>query len=372
MPRFYLTPPSGYADSYYDVQFTAEFDQADLAKVAVINATTGEYLTIVAVTNGHIQGDKLAVAEKTNTIQGFINLFNNDKMNIKLNEYNQLEIKCLLMFPDKTEEYSTVFYNESKSLDAGIVPFNISINNEIVDIMKHEPLRLTMTASAEAKVELAIKEEDSIGQFFHFDIVTKNGLNRINVPSPLLFTELQAQGKGFKKFKLYYVKFEGINYSGFVNRKYIPIQGLSFCFNSDYMPVLNSSRQGPIGKLSQDFVLSHRYLVPTWKEFSNFHKEIDEEASAKMNRFLYEAIDMRTVPLEVASVSEDKAKTIRRELQLEGYRHIEVAVPRMETKPFLSGMLEATPLSYTSTIKSDLNLNAKKGGCGCSRKKLNV
>ena len=102
--KLILDPPSGHSDSYLDVSFKVETDMSDKIEIQFFNITANEPLEILSVTQGYIFEEYTVITKNTNVVEGFINIFNKDKMNEKLKDYIRVEIKCITkMFKGETD-----------------------------------------------------------------------------------------------------------------------------------------------------------------------------------------------------------------------------------------------------------------------------
>jgi len=394
--NFSIDPPSGHASSYMDIKFSLDFDKADKVVIKLHNKATSEDIHILGVMSGHILNETEAVSKNTNSIEGFFNVFNRDKMNDKLADFVAVDIQCQATFyrgEAKTKQSRTVtFYNESKSLDGSVVPFDLVVENPNIDIKHNIPLKLQIVCSAEKKYELAIRSVSGEHNY-QFEVVTKKGRLDLVIPSELLFFNLGIKRNPINRFGIYYVKLEGVDLSGFRNRKFIPISNTNLKFNSlSVMPEIQQ-RQDPVGRdLSDDFVISDRYFVHTFREFSGYGGRLSHSNRKLLNmsRFLFEAQHMNQKSSEPkklrAAGKQDATKNVRKEMRrssLESnYQN------RFGGKDSSEKLLSTVSSSYArkySTTKRDLaepesrktgrqvkvfGRPAKKsGGCGCARKK---
>lgn len=351
MPKFSLSPTSGYPNSYYDIQFTVETETI-ASKIYILNKTAGQFLNILGVSSGSIQNENLIIPKNKQT-QGYINLFNGDKMNTGLEKYQSVEIACLI---DGKEESNVVFYNEGKSLDSDILPFSLFVDKPIVDIEKHEPLKMRFACNAEKKYELCIRNPE-IQEDSTFEVVTKRGITEIEIPSEVLYHDLNLENNFAKIFKINYVQFEGIDYDGFLNRKYIPIN-IDIRFQN---PQQSPLPQNKPNWMNEEFIISDRYWVHTHKQFSGFGEiEHDPKKSTNMSRLLFEAIDMKAPKLKT---QQNTAENVHHEIKQAAYKQI--AVPRTNSKPFLNVYNAQKQSQQIGTF----SVPTPKKDCGCSRKK---
>ncbi len=394
--NFSIDPPSGHASSYMDIKFSIKFEKADKVIVKLYNKVTDENIHILGVMSGHILNETDAVSKNTTSVEGFFNVFNRDKMNDKLADFVAVDIECRATFyrgDVETKQSRTVtFYNESKSLDGSVVPFDLIVENPEIDIKHNIPLKLQIVCSEEKKYELAIRSAHGEHNY-QFEVMTKKGMLDLVIPSELLFFNLGIKRNPINRFSIYYVKLEGVDLSGFRNRKFIPISNTNLKFNSlSVMPEIQH-RQDPIGRdLSDEFIISDRYFVHTFREFSGYGGRLSHSNRKLLNmsRFLFEAQHMNKKSFEPKSLraagKPDATKNIRKEMRrssLESnYQN------RFGGKDSSDKLLSTVSASYArkySTAKSDLavpesrkagrQVNVlgkpakKSGGCGCARKK---
>lgn len=370
---FRLKPSSGHADSCLDVKFYIKVDQAEKLKIELFNDTVNEQLNILSVTQGCIEEEVRAIVF-SNTMEGYINIFNQDKLNKKFNQYNSVDIKCVVTIDDihKEEEIIT-FYNESKPLDADIIPFDVIIDNPEVDLRNLVPLSLHIICDSEKKYELSIRSIND-NKFCSFEVVTKKGRTDVLVPAEVLWADLDLSS-GHKKYQLYWTKFEGITYMRFMNRKYIPISDSRITFNTTNIKPLSQNRKGPTGKdMSSDFVLSHRYFVHTWKEFTAFSNRIISwnRNMDKALQFIHESQDLQSDISIVARPKQQERITDK----VESFKASTDSRQRLLINAYKTAFAQrkqkqaVTPQSsqHVETF-SKSNIPSSKKGCGCSRKK---
>ena len=369
-----LDPPSGHSDSYLDVSFKVETDMSDKIEIQFFNITTNETLEILSVAQGYIFEEYTVITKNTNVVEGFINIFNKDKMNEKLKDYIRIEIKCTTKISkgDTTvEEVSTIFfYNESQSLDANIIPFDLIVDNANLDLENNVPLKMCIISNDDKKYEMAIRSSDG-RSMCTFDIFAKKGKNDIYLPSEIIWHDLQIIHNYNKKFQIYWAKFEGVNHMRFMNRKYIPIENTNITFNARTMKPKPQTRLGPTGiDLPQDFILSHRYFVHTWKDYSAFgEQKIAKDIRTERAKLIYSVetmdISKKKDTGEVNTLSVPPVQELadpRQRLVLNAYRQVynqKKVITRSDQSFYKS--------SVTSAAKTQPS--EKKKGCGCSRKK---
>ena len=310
-----LDPPSGYADSYMDIQFTVTVDEpCESMEVKFVNKNTKEAMPILAVLSGRIVNETAAIDENTDIIDGYFNLFSGDKTNRLLNQFSSVSIECSVTYDRKgkktTEVQRAVFYNESKSLDAEIVPFDINIENTVVDIENGIPLKLQVIGG-DSRYELSLQSSDGL-QKCSFEFIGKGGPVDVTVPAEIICAELELKRSSQKTFQMYYTKFEGLTETGYVGRKYVPIIGAEITFTSNKINLQPQERMGPTGKLNDDFLLSDMYLVHTHRNFTAFGSRPDHiMASCNFPRFFTEAMEMRKIDLDRQGIENSKEISIR-------------------------------------------------------------
>lgn len=315
-----LSPPSGHADSYLDITFRIRFDEkVDQAKITVFNDTVNEPLDILGVIGGFISLETTAIFKDSLMAEGFINIFNQDKMNKKLGAYQSVDIRFVaevtINGEQSTIENVVVFYNESQSLDADIIPFDVSIDNPDLDIASGEPLRINVTSDVDKSYEIAIKSEFSEA-VCNFMVAARKGRTSISIPSEVIYSDLELDRKRSTKCGLYYVKRKGVTYARLMNHVYIAISNSALTFRAPktLMPKAQT-RLSPIGtELGDDFVLSDRYLVHTHKDFSSFGKKTDfhPRRLSYLTRFFHESQDMiQPKSIKSLGVSEEENMTDR-------------------------------------------------------------
>jgi hypothetical protein len=296
--RFRLDPPSGHADSYLDIRFIVDFDRSDKAEVTLYNNTLNQPLEVLAVSHGFILDGKIATIRNGTSIEGFINIFNRDKMNSALKNYTSIDVRCELKLFNKDEltehMFVETFYNESKSLDASVLPFDIVLHNPEIDLATNQPLRLSFVSSQERFYELCLMDEQE-NRICTFDVVAKQGKTDFVLPSEIIFSDLgvSSLAKPRTTFDLFWTKFEGVDYSKFANRKRIRIPDCRITIIGTSMMPRPQQRMGPIEELPSNFVLSDRYFVHTYRDFSGFGAKNFDSLRMKRLTFLhYEALDM--------------------------------------------------------------------------------
>ena len=161
-----LDPPSGHTDSYLDIRFRIDLEEAvSSIKVRLFNDTVKEQLKIIAIVSGYISRETTAIVTDTDHIEGYINLFSDDKMNRRLSAFPNVDIwaEVELTKDNKTEIVTLKheFYNESKSLDSSVLPFDLVIEKSEINLDDHETLRLYLITDVEKNYELSIRSEDA-------------------------------------------------------------------------------------------------------------------------------------------------------------------------------------------------------------------
>ena len=289
--NFTLNPPSGHADSYVDIQFVIETDQAVNARVSFFNETTNDDISIIGVNSGYIT-ENVAVFNESKSMVGFIDLFPNDKMNSGLSNKDQISIKCTIEINGKMEIMNAVFYNESQSLDAGVIPFDITLPKKDINISNHENLEMKISSNSEKLFELCIRSDENINNWCCFTVMARNGVTSVKIPSEIIYSDLNMSSNKTRTFGLYYIKPEGITYSRFMNRKFVKILDITFTFDS--FTLLPVSRFGPVGELDSNFILSDRYFVHTFKDFTSLKVKNDYPTYkiANITWFFHESQDM--------------------------------------------------------------------------------
>lgn len=369
--KFRLDPSSGYAGSYLDIQFVISFDQCDRAEITLLNKLNNQAINILSG-NGRILNNTVLIIEKSNVANGYINIFNYDKMNYKIEKMPSIEIFCRVTryISDEVLQEDSIceFYNESMSLDREIAPFDIQIENQEINLDINEPLKLTIISSKEEKYELALKSV--IGNTMYvFEILSHKGKCSFEIPAEVLSYHLNLSKPGNKLFLLHFVKYEGITPSGHMNRKFIPLANAEIRFHGTFK-LLPQDRKGPDGTdLSKDFILSDRYFVHTWKEFSSYTKRSENiQTVSNMPRLLNEVYSIRKTIKQAPETLENK-----RILKKESYKEMPSKFVKssldFDRKSFfnqISHRVTTKTQPQKKIISSEIR---KSGGCGCSRQK---
>lgn len=278
--NFTLDPSSGFADSYLDVEFSVLIPDYPKAVIHINNETSGDQLQILGTSFGHIlNGNNLILKNKTSTT-GHINIFNHDKMNKKFLAYRSVTLKCIAEFYDNQnqkvgeEEESVIFYNETHSLDADIIPFDLIIHNRTVNVTENEALSIDVISDIPRKYELCINSLDDKLRC-HIEVTARAGKTTVSIPAEFLYYDLSLRDNKNKKFKFSYVKHQGTTISRVANKRYISIQDseINFQVSGGLTPV-PQHRRDPIGRLiSKEFVISDRYLVMCPNAYSGFARK---------------------------------------------------------------------------------------------------
>lgn len=366
---FKLDPPSGHANSYLDIKFQIEMESSEYTEIEIINLHNKQKIEILGVSNGFIKNETTIVAKNISSIEGYINIFNRDKMNSGLENIASINIKAVakITINGEVKEESSVltFYNESKSADSEIIPFDFQVNNT-VNLDSDRSLVINARSTVSRKYELCIKHEYSS---YHFNIYAIAGNNTVNIPISVLYYELDISKS--PTFDLYWVKFEGLGYSKVMNRKYIKIPDSNVTFSGKKVRIYPQPRLGPAGEiLPKTFVLSDRYFVHTYRDFSGLGGEgINPVRVKKLNFFMHESQDMQ-IPGLILS----KENTLLRQEQIQ--EKLTTNKTNVKQKSFLENFTnnyirQNTGSVTTFGLSSKQQLTPNQGGCGCSRKSKN-
>lgn len=310
-----ITPSSGIDNSYFDIKFVVSFNEIKSNfKLYFLNKSNNTRLEILATSSGYINTDGIIVSPPCSKIEGFFNLFNDDKMNIALEQYFKVELECVVESDSGIEKSVVFFYNESFSSDKHILPFSISLKNNIIDLSSNKPFSFDITADGEKSLHFVIGT--IIGNIaYDFFIYTKNGTLTINIPLEILHYELSLYKTYDKKFQLYYMKKHGVSYTNIINEKKIPLENTDITFVNRLL-LFPQTRFDPLGKeLSYEhFLPSDRYFVPTPKDFTFYSRmKTDAVRSSYSSRFKNEILclrymnDMnRQIPINVWKTEEQR------------------------------------------------------------------
>lgn len=384
MIKFKLDPPSGYTNSYQDIRFEVFFPKSEQAEIRLFNDTLKQQLEILSVTQGYIQNENVVISKNVSSVEGFINIFNRDKMNIMLNHYTSVDIRCEVICDSGRHESSQTFYNESKSLDSQVVPFDISIQNAD-NIQNGAPMRLSLVCDSERKFELSIR--DGFGtRNCTFEIYAHRGTTTVDVPAEVIYYDLRlAENKSAKTFNLYWTKFEGFDYSKFMNRKHILLANTSIVLAPGKVARNPQTRIGPVGELPGEFVLSDRYFVHTHKTFSGFgEKALHPIRMKRLTFFMHEAQDIQSKSDDVMALAIDERKSKLAEMQhlmkqeqlKKKPRHLGVSAQKQFLESFspIYNKRAADSMPMAAVVAQPttpaLAPARKSGGCsGCGRKR---
>lgn len=382
--KFRLDPPSGHADSYLDIRFFVDFNRCEKAEVRLFNDSIEQPLEILAVSKGYIVDGKVATIRNAADIDGFISLFNRDKMNSALNEYTCVNIRCELSLFNKDEvekfTFTETFYNESKSLDAAVLPFDIEVHNPEIKVDKNEPLRMSIISTENRFYELSIRNEQGT-RYCTFDVFAKKGKTDFILPCEVLFSDLDIPSTQRQKnhFGLFWSKFEGVDYSKFVNRKRIRVPNCRITILGDKIMPQPQTRIDPVGgQLSADFVLSDRYLVHTHKDYSGFGaKSFDSIRMKRLTFFHHEALDMNNPQINPHDdIKSSKLQNILSQGDaIERPKIKSFGISKQKKflttfSPVFAKRATTRPVGATTTKTPTEAPKKKTGGCaGCGRKK---
>lgn len=290
-----ITPTSGVDNSYFDIKFAVHLNESKSNfKLYFLNKSNNTRLEMLATSSGYIDSNGIIFSPPCNKIEGFFNLFNDDKMNVELEQYFKIELECIIESDSGTEKSVVFFYNESFSSDKQILPFSITLKNNIIDLSSDEPLSFNITADGEKSIHLVIGT--TIGNIaYDFFVYTTKGTLIINIPLEVLHHELSLYKTYDKKFQLYYMKKHGVSYTNIVNEKKIPLENTDITF-VNHLQLFAQTRFDPLGKeLSYEhFLPSDRYFVPTPKDFTFYSRiKIDNIRSSYSSRFKNEILSLR-------------------------------------------------------------------------------
>jgi len=372
MINFTLHPASGHANAYFDVKFSIS-SESKIEEIRIYNKQArNQQLDVLAVVDGYIQNGNLVKAEGAESASGYINLFNNDKSNSQLDKYTNVDIRCEVLYLDgKKESESVTFYNESQSLDMSVIPFDLNIDNPHIDIKNNLPLRLQAISHADSKYELCILSEDKKVSS-PFEVILKKGKNTINFPSEVIFSDLELDKNFTKKFSIYYVKFEGRDHKGYKNRKYIPIANTDLSFNSHKLHTQPQTKNDPSGRLlPEDFILSDRYFIPVSKEYSALSNKSNFTPQKLHNftAFMHEAQNMQSIDKAIEFSTKGRSPEIKKSVfhnEITQKTAKMMQSDRKEVQAFATKYTKSSASSQPATINQ-----TKKGGCGCTRKRIN-
>lgn len=307
--KFSLNPSSGYTDSFFDIKFKLEFPKSTITEVKILNSKTNSYLDILSVDNGVIRNNDTIVCKNCNEISGFINIFNKDKNNKNLASYPYIQLIAEINSSGEIFKAKTTFYNESMSVDASIIPMEVTINNDL-DFSSQEDLSIFIKSEKYKHFEFVIREEKT-DKNFNFEVITYDKKSLFKIPKEIIYHEFGLDKLTINTLNLYWVKFEGVNFMKFLNKKLIKIPKCTINIRNNNLKLHKQNRLGPLGNLDQNFVISDRYFNHTFKNFSHFGAR--SEDSIKMKRlslFFNESITMNKVDSEFSNFPTETKKEI--------------------------------------------------------------
>ncbi len=385
MINFKLDPPSGYADSYTDIRFIVNFDKADRSEIRLFNVTSNIELEIIGVNNGYILGETVAITDQDH-IDGYINIFNRDKMNVGLRNLTSVDIKFEVTQGDNKTEGIVTFYNQSKSIDGGIIPFDLVVPDKNVDIENNKPVQFHIVSDTEKLYELCVRTEDGSASCT-FEIYARKGTTSFFLPSEVLYFDLDLEKNHGRDFYVYWVKFEGVNYMKFMNRIHILIDDTKLSFNARKMTPKSQARKGPTGiDLSDDFALSFRYFVHTSRQFTSVHEMVSAYGPQQLlniTRFLHESQNLQAVSQSVQTFADStniteiheayRSKALLNSGSYNPSPKIIRARSTPERREFLSHASKVYRKQQEEAVEilsasSQPSPPKKSKGCGCSRK----
>lgn len=380
MIDFKLDPPSGFADSYLDIRFIVTCPKSEEISVQLFNQTTNSPIEILGLDKGFISNETIAKDKNTNSVKGFINLFNKDKMNTSLRDLDKVDIKCTVSMKNgskvESEEKVVSFYNQSKSVDSNISPFDLILESNIVDIKEGKPFRIYLISGESKRYELVIMSEDQRSKCV-IEVFAKEGKTEIEIPIEYIYTDLQLDRNFIKKFHIYWTKFEGVDFSKHLKRKYVKLDNTQLSFNDKKITLKPQERNGPLGVLSDDFALSDRYYVHTYKKFTALGElKHSDKRMDMMSRLSIEAQAIDRTKTEVFSDNKNEIRqTVRSENMKKKFIKTYKKPKKQDTfiETFQSSYNDKEDVMVSKEIKimssSQPKKAPKKGGCGCSRKR---
>lgn len=346
-----LNPPSGHDNSYYDVAFIIQLnndERGDNAKISLWNTTINQQLNIIASDCGTVVNEQYIICKKTPTvITGYINLFNEDKLNVQLEKHVNINIKCVIEYESRTIEETIPFYNESYSSDRKVLPFFVDI-----------PRKYHLDSGDDFIIDLITQEETSINfqlhcvdnnRSFDFHVFSKNGKLSIHIPPEIIAYELFNLKQSDKNISLYYMKRHGVNYFNSVNRKKIPIPNCSTMVYGK-LSLKPQTRNNPIGEILSydDFPPSDRYFVPVNKDYSYIKLPKINSRTWYGSVLKNEILDIQTSEYLYEEEKDDPLP--------------------VKEKNFFADIYNVYINKNVQTLKSlDIDKGGKKD-CGCSRK----
>lgn len=368
---FKISPSSGFDNSYFDIQFSIILDNSypdSEFKIYFINKEIGSKLDILATSHGIIDENGYLVCKQKGQINGYFNLFNEDKMNTKLEPFSKIDIECNIVFKEKTYTETISFYNESFSVDNSILPFDLNLITKDIDLSKNNPVEFSITADSEKTIHLRIESIDSLNKYDFF-VYTKKGMITLQIPQEVLNHELSLYKTVSKQFNFCYMKPHGVNYVNVINEKKIIIDNSRIRF-FNRLELFPQTRLDPIGKEmdNKEFIISDRYFVPTYKEYTFYSKIKQDSDRSKFSKLLKD---------ELSLIKKEKSSVNAYSWKKEEERPIkEFILPNFTFYSVINNVYNQKTSSYSSfeqKQKSESVDLAKKPGCSeCSRKKQGV
>lgn len=370
-------PPSGYVETLTDVRFRVEFPPSAQATVTFTNQISQKPVEVLLSTNGSVLGGEKVVVRDTHFAEGFLNLFQSKQDVRQLSHFASIDFVCKLERVEKAESTPTVetqtinFFNESMSLDGNVLPFDMAVEDPIIDVQSNQPLRLVISAQNEAKYQLAIMSVSEQYKF-PFQIRTRQGKFSIEVPIAILFHELALPKSHGQRFQLFWLKHEGRSTSGLTTKRFIPIPNCQVEFIRPNLCLDPQVRLGPLGlPLGDNFVLSDRFFVPTFEEFTGFgaYKRISKRELIIASLLAPELIDMRDQQLAMLNQhrKEHGQQLIKPGVDHDGIRLIHY-IPRSPAAQITEDFAVSAHAALYHGDEGETGPPRKKG-CGCGRKK---
>ncbi len=399
--NFTLDPPSGLSDSYFDVEVSLSFERADEVQIRLFNETINEPLEILGISSGYIKKGIVGISKEVAEVSCHINIFNNDKMNKMFKAYSYIVLRCEIEITrdGKTskETETAEFYNESKSLDSSIIPVELIVFNRTVDFTNNVPLSIDLITSIAKKIELCIRSDDSKSECC-IQVTCKHGKTSIDIPCEFIYHDLNLKENERKKYKFYYIRYQGTGYSRLGNKQYLPIVNteLEFKLPVDITPK-PQTRIDPTGKLyGSDFTISSRYLVLCHKDYSGFtgRNKLSPQRALGWTMLLHESQHMQALNQEIKqfATTDDKAqekirethKLLHEQKLKKGRRKAYINSEQSNMLSTVAGVYDQmsqpkNPILADKTKTESFAMNQanslkrKSGNCApCSRKRLNA
>lgn len=368
-----IDPPSGLADSYFDLKFRVMLDVlADMVTARVYNETSGEQLDFLAVHSGYMIDNKTAVFEHVRSVEAFFNLFNDDRFNRKFSRQPMVNLRVDLEIEKGggkiTTSHQATFYNEAESLDAGIIPVDVMIERKEIDLAEYEPLHLKVICGRERLFEFVIQSPNE--KELTFTVRAKPGVTDIDIPAAVLYHDLGLRSTPNEVLcSLFYIKRQGITSSRFMARRYIPVANCDFTIRHPkvLMPIAQECICPSGSPLNHDFILSDRYFVPTLKPASAFriYDDTIPSRTLKLVMHLHEAQDMgsvNTVSLMKAETSQTSKEMTQAAMLKQMQRTHKVPSSRIE-------LFDAHATTFDAADSANVGPSVQKPTkpCGCSR-----